>query len=58
MPVDRVWALQVRAKADAAADRKHQDLLDRIRASLEASRAAVKLIQKKDRASAKNAPRS
>jgi hypothetical protein len=56
MPVDRVWARLNRAKADAAADRKHQDLLDRIKASLEASRATVKLVQKGERVSSKDAP--
>jgi hypothetical protein len=49
MPVTGVLALQARAKTDAAADRKHQELLDRIRASLEASRAIVERLQRKDR---------
>jgi hypothetical protein len=49
MPVTGVWVLQARAKTDAAADRKHQELLDRIRASLEASRAIVKRLQQQDR---------
>ena len=43
--------LHIRAKNDAAADKKHQDTLDRIRASLSASRAIVERLQQEERAS-------
>jgi hypothetical protein len=58
VPVDKEWALLNRAKADAAADRKHQELLDRIRASVKASRAIVQRLQQKERAPPEGGPRS
>jgi hypothetical protein len=44
------------ARADAAADKKHQDILARVRASLNASRAAVRRLQQSDLATLKNVP--